>query len=330
MPAGRAGWRVVTSRGPRENAIEALLDLFQNAPYAWIPVLMILCGAGLPLPEEIILVLTGYLAYANPDRHHAGLLYAVCVAAIVIGDLVPFLAGRIFGPRLLRIRIVRTWMSTERLARFDAFFLKHGRLTVLVARFLTGVRMPAFFTAGTMRMGLIKFMVMDGLGAMVGVAVFMWIGLKSGAHIDTAIAWVKHTERTFLALMVLGGLVLAWWWWAHRRKRRLLGAEVRETFVGPTGTDPDHERGGAQSPMTALGPPAPRDRIGPPPGGAQTLPLPPPAAAAAEVASAGDEDGDEPPQDPSEAAGGHEAGPPADDPGWLEPKGRGAARPTDS
>ena len=196
---------------------------------------MIAAGLGFPLPEEIILVFTGYLAYAHPHTHSIYLLALVCVASILVGDLVPFLLGRIFGPKILKIRLVRTWMHTERLARLNAFFEKNGRLTILLARFITGVRTPAFFTAGTMRMGIFRFLIMDGIGAVIGSAVFIWLGSISGGQIDAVITWIHKTERGIFIVVGAGAVSLvAWLWWKHRRRQRLLGKEVRETFVQPS------------------------------------------------------------------------------------------------
>lgn len=250
---------------------DKILDLFLAAPYIWIPVLMIAAGLGFPLPEEIILVFTGYLAYANPETHHIGLLFAACVASILLGDLIPFLLGRIFGPKILKIRLVRTWMHTERLARLNAFFEKHGRLTILLARFITGVRTPAFFSAGTMRMGILRFLIMDGIGAVIGSALFIWIGHISGAKIDIVIDWIHRTERGLLILVIAASVGLVFYlWWRHHRRQRLLGEEVRETFVRPSQDRAEGEEGPERREVPILslrrdepGQPEPADRVGP-------------------------------------------------------------------
>lgn len=205
-------------------------------PYVAIPVAMIVCGIGLPVPEELVLVWAGYLSYSSGV--HFGLIFGICVLSILAGDLVPFMLGKVFGPKLLKLRIVRTWMHTERLARFDAFFTKHGRLTILVARFLTGVRIPAFFTAGSMGMSIVRFLIMDGIGALIGCTIFVSLGKFNGEHIDQVIEWVKKTELGIL--IVVGVAVVAaaiYLWYRLRRRKRLLGKDVREAFVGPPSMD---------------------------------------------------------------------------------------------
>ncbi len=254
----------VAQEAPKEGFFDEMLHLFLAAPYIWIPVLMIAAGLGFPLPEEIILVFTGYLAYANPDTHNVFLLFAVCVGSILIGDLVPFLLGSIFGPKILKIRLVRTWMHTERLARLNAFFEKHGRLTILLARFITGVRTPAFFTAGTMRMSIFRFLIMDGIGAVIGSALFIWLGTISGGQIDAVIDWIHKTERGLLIFIVLASVGLGiYLWYRHRRRQSLLGEKVRETFIRPSqDMEPDRRDVPVISERPPMGEAEPSDRLG--------------------------------------------------------------------
>ncbi|MCA8972833.1 MAG: DedA family protein, partial [Planctomycetes bacterium] len=148
--------------------------------------LLLLCGIGLPLPEELILVSAGYVAYRGGltgDGHHPVGLMATAAGAILVGDSIPYVLGRIFGPKLLRLRLVRSWISQEGLARFDRWFHRHGRLTIFVARFLPGIRVPAFFTAGSMNTSSLRFYLMDGLGVLVSAPLFVWLGYYFGADI---------------------------------------------------------------------------------------------------------------------------------------------------
>ncbi len=203
-------------------------------PYVFIFGILILCGLGLPIPEEVILISAGYLSASNPEIVDPRVVVGVCAFSILAGDSVPFFLGRLFGPKLLRLRIMRTWMHTERLAAFDRWFRRHGNKTIFVARFLTGIRVPTFFAAGSMRVGIGKFLLMDGLGAVLSSLILVWVGNHFSTEVDTAIEWVRTTERGLL--IVIGGAVavaLIWLWHRQRRRKKLLGKDVRETFVGP-------------------------------------------------------------------------------------------------
>ena len=195
---------------------------------------MILCGLGLPFPEEITLIAAGYTA-ATTKTVDIYEISAACGVAIMLGDAAPYVLGRVFGPKLLRLRLVRTWISTEALARFDRWFDRHGRLTVFVARFLTGIRVPAFFAAGSMRMSAWRFFIMDGLGVLISVPVFAGLGWYFRDQINDVIGWVEKAERVVLWSIIVGVVCAAgaWFWWHKRRSKRLLGEQVEDAFVGP-------------------------------------------------------------------------------------------------
>ncbi len=197
----------------------------------------------------------GYACYHG----HADLVLAcaACGGAILVGDSIPFVLGRVFGAKLLRVRLVRSWISTKRLALFDSWFQKHGRLTIFVARFLAGIRVPAFFAAGTMRTSVARFVVMDGLGILIGVPAFIALGYFGGEHIDVVLDWVRRLEQGILILLGVGVVTgLGIWFWYHRRRsRKILGEEVSETFVeGPTSAE---AQASVQTPSADKAAPAP-------------------------------------------------------------------------
>ncbi|MCB9880365.1 MAG: DedA family protein [Planctomycetes bacterium] len=200
--------------------------------------LLLLCGIGLPLPEELILVSAGYVAYRGGltgEGHHPAGLMATAAGAILVGDSIPYVLGRIFGPKLLRLRLVRSWISQEGLARFDRWFHRHGRLTIFVARFLPGIRVPAFFTAGSMNTSSLRFYLMDGLGVLVSAPLFVWLGYYFGADITLVVEWIQRAERTVLWSIVIGLVLTAaiyFFWYRRRTKRKLLGEPVAEATVG--------------------------------------------------------------------------------------------------
>src|SRR5215210_3327492 len=89
--------------------LEPLLDLLQESPLSlWGPfLLLLLCGVGLPLPEDIVLVVAGMLAKddSRPWAPVAVLMYV----AVLAGDSLIFLLGRRYGARLL------AWEGTHHL-----------------------------------------------------------------------------------------------------------------------------------------------------------------------------------------------------------------------
>ncbi len=110
--------------------------------YLAIFVVVMLGNVGLPVPEETILALAGYLVWRGELR--LSLVLAVGIVSAVVGDNIGYWLGRRYGqtamPRYAR------WVlgHPERLEAMKAFVGRRGPMAVFVARFVPGVR----FTAG--------------------------------------------------------------------------------------------------------------------------------------------------------------------------------------
>ncbi|MFY9341744.1 MAG: DedA family protein [Planctomycetota bacterium] len=213
---------------------EQLVEAIQAYPYIGAAVVFVVCGIGLPLPEEIILLACGYICASWPERANLPVMMAWCAGAILTGDLVPTVLGRVFGVRLLRLRWVRRVISRQRLANFDRWFRRRGDWVILIARFLPGIRVVAFFTAGTMKMPWRRFLFLDGLGILLIVPIMTWIGYHSAGVIDRIVAVIERAERGIL-WGTLGALVVAavWLWLWRRRVALRRHQKPVETFVQP-------------------------------------------------------------------------------------------------
>ena len=82
------------------------------------------------LPGDSLLFAAG--AFAALGHLDPYLLFAVLTAATLLGDTVNFSIGRRVGKRAARSR----WIKPEHLARTHAFFERHGRKTIFLARFV--------------------------------------------------------------------------------------------------------------------------------------------------------------------------------------------------
>ena len=78
-----------------------LTDLLVNGPWSYIlvMVILILCGIGLPIPEEATFIVAGYAV--SKISCNLWLMIGISLAGILMGDSLTFFLGRRFGNTLL-------------------------------------------------------------------------------------------------------------------------------------------------------------------------------------------------------------------------------------
>ncbi len=155
---------------------ETLLKYFEGSPLSlWGPFfVLVLCGLGLPVPEDIVLVAAGALGVI--DERHWIEVGALMYAGVMLGDSTIFLAGRYFGARLRNSRWFQRYFSEKKQAKVENLFDRYHNWVLFVGRFLPGLRAPIFFTAGSTRVTFWKFFLLDGLAALISVPFFVWLG----------------------------------------------------------------------------------------------------------------------------------------------------------
>lgn len=176
---------------------------------------LFLCGLGLPIPEEVALIGSGIILYQGKVEFLPIVL--VCSAAILLGDSIPYWLGRNWGLAALRKPIVSKILHPERFAKLERRFEAHGNWVIFSCRFMPGLRIPAYFMAGTLKMGFARFLLLDVLGVAISVPVSIWFGKVFGDSIEQLTKKIKELNHV-LAFAIVAILVVIVWraWWRKR------------------------------------------------------------------------------------------------------------------
>jgi membrane protein DedA with SNARE-associated domain len=155
---------------------DTLFKIFQDSPLSlWGPFfVLILCGLGLPVPEDVVLLTAG--AVGEHEGRSWIQVSVLMYVGVMAGDSTIFLAGRHLGGRLRTARWFQRVLSEAKQARVERLFDRYHSMVLFLGRFLPGLRAPIFFTAGSMRVRYWKFFLLDGLAALVSVPFFTWLG----------------------------------------------------------------------------------------------------------------------------------------------------------
>jgi membrane protein DedA with SNARE-associated domain len=193
-------------------------DWLSHLSYIGIMVVLILTGAGLPIPEEVPIIAAG-VASAN-EQMQPGLALAACLVGAVVGDCLMYSIGYHFGRGLLRDR---HWfarhMTPEKERQIEKMIARHGWKVFLVARFLVGLRSPVYLTAGILRVPFRRFLAIDALVATAVVSTFFGLSYSYAEHIETLWKWIHNSQYALTGLLAVGGAAALVCWLIWRRRR---------------------------------------------------------------------------------------------------------------
>ena len=185
--------------------LEFLNGYSAHVMYVLLFVLLLLCGLGFPMAEELVLLAGGVLVASGVL--HPLLMLLVNFLGVVIGDVFLFGMGHGVRSRLSRSPRFTAWFA-EKLERGRPFFARHGNTTVFLARFIPGLRAPTFLLAGTMQMPLWRFVLIDTLASLIFVPALAALGYLFADQLEIIAAWFRRVERAIGTLLVM--TLLAW------------------------------------------------------------------------------------------------------------------------
>jgi membrane protein DedA with SNARE-associated domain len=182
--------------------MEFLNGYLEHFTYAGLFVILILAGMGVPFPEDLTIVLSGYLAYKA--LIHLSVVIPIAIVGVVLGDYLIYLTGKRFGRRVAQIWPFRRFLTAARQARVRWFFRHYGNGSIFLVRFVSGIRAAVHLSAGIGRMNPWRFLWMDGLAALVSVPIFVGIGYYFGEQIDRVVEILRRIETGLMIAAAVG------------------------------------------------------------------------------------------------------------------------------
>lgn len=198
--------------------VDQLLHLSPAVAYVLIAALVFGEAAvfvGFVLPGETACVVGGVLA--GTGRLDLAVLLPLVAVAAIVGDSVGYEFGRLYGPRLLRTRLLRR--HARRLEAAQLTLRERGGWAVFVGRFTAFLRAVIPGLAGMSRMPYPRFLAFNAAGGLiwgVGVCLLGYFAGASYARLEQTLGRVSAT----LTAVLVGAALYAWWRHRRRRSRR--------------------------------------------------------------------------------------------------------------
>lgn len=184
------------------------LLLYQDGVFLYLTLFLLLMGGaiGLPIPEDIPLILAGIVAHRGNGKIE--ILFIVCYVAIILGDLLIFAVGRRFGPKLFKTAWFSKRVPPNRIRRVRKGLEKRSIMMIFIARHLFYLRTMTFLTCGAVKMSPLRFFLADAAAALISAPLMMWLGYTGADQIDSIISSHKKTNFISLSIGVILILVL--------------------------------------------------------------------------------------------------------------------------
>lgn len=199
--------------------LERLVQIFAENGYASVFIALLLCGAGVPLPEDITLVAGGVIAGLGYANVHV--MVGVTMLGVLLGDASMFLLGHFFGARLLKLRLFAWLLPPARYAKVQQKFERYGNRMMFFARFLPGMRTAVFITGGaTHRVSFLRFILLDGLAALISVPLWVYLGYLGADNRAWMAKWIHRGQGSLWVVGAVVAVVALALWWRHRRRAR--------------------------------------------------------------------------------------------------------------
>jgi len=193
-----------------------IIETYGTWTYALLFV-VVFCETGLVvtpfLPGDSLLFAAGVFAAKGSLSLPA--VFAVLVAAAVLGDAVNYAVGRRIGHRVYEMKDSRVFRK-EYIDRTHRFFEKYGGKTIVIARFVPIVRTFAPFLAGVGEMSYPRFAMYNVTGAVLWVLVCVL-----GGYFFGNLPFVRNNfSVVIIAIVVISVLPAVFEFLRHRREER--------------------------------------------------------------------------------------------------------------
>ena len=191
------------------------------ATYGYLAIfsLLVLGIVGLPVPDEFLLTLCGFLIYQGRLRPVPAFFSAL--GGSMSGITVSYLIGKTVGWKFLHSRFGRfLHISDERIRLVHDWFDRIGHWALMIGYFVPGVRHFTAIVAGTSKLEYRSFALFAYSGAAAWVSTFLFIGYHFGSRWEEILKLVdRHLKEASIVLGIAIVIYVAFRYWSARQRK---------------------------------------------------------------------------------------------------------------
>lgn len=194
---------------------EAFFQFISDFGYFAVAALILFENVFPPIPSEVILPLSGFLA-TQTDMSLGGVISFATVGSVV-GAYFLYGIGRLLSQERLEgffdtkpMRMLG--FKSDDVSKAIGWFDRRGQITVLICRCIPVVRSLISIPAGTAKMNMFRFALYTLVGSLAWNAILCTLGFWAGGAWEQVTAqaeWVSDVVKVVIIVVALA--VIAWW-----------------------------------------------------------------------------------------------------------------------
>jgi membrane protein DedA with SNARE-associated domain len=208
--------------------MEFVTDFVTNYGYLAIFLLLLPGTFGIPIPDELLLTFTGYLALRGELRLIPAM--AVAVSGAVLGITLDYWVGRAAGARLIWESGAFFRLRHDKFKSLQEWLRRGGGWRLCLGYFLPGVRHWVAIAAGITKFPLAGFTRVAYLGVLAWSLVYIllgyFLGQEAGLLVERIGAHCRWASGLIVALLLGYVLIRGKWLRLKGRKSRVKSQPV--------------------------------------------------------------------------------------------------------
>jgi len=185
-----------------------IIKFIETTSYAGIFVLMTAESALIPIPSEITMPFSGFLA--SSGKLSLTLVILVGTLANLIGSYIAYYIGYFIEETVL-LKLIKKFgkfilISEEDYKKAGNWFAKYGDRIIFLSRLLPGIRTVISLPAGVFRMDIKKFTLYTVLGCLIWSAFLSYIGYILGENWMALEGYFRKFEIVIIVVLIAGVL----------------------------------------------------------------------------------------------------------------------------
>lgn len=172
-----------------------------------------------PIPSELVMPFAGFMAWKG--EFSLPVILVINSVGAVLGSGICYWIGVVGGKPFLVNYGKYFLVRQHEIERTEAFFARHGKKTILIARFLPVIRHIISVPAGIARMPLPGFFLQTFLGSTLWGGALILLGYYVGANWEALTSTLKRVDHVIGAILVLALVALGIRFVVRRRRERL-------------------------------------------------------------------------------------------------------------